>query len=138
VTVPTALRHWIADAEARYAPTFEEWFPQAFDWRALCADAPRFAEQAGEAWPGATAPAARARLEDLAAAAFRGGYLATLALVSAYDAEREPEEALARLVAPVEDDEADAFATLVARDLTVAEELIGGEAPSGAPPAAAR
>ncbi len=136
--VPAAVRHWIEDAEAAYGPSFEAWFPPAFDWRALCEDAPRFAEELGEAWKPETEPAAKARLEDLAAAAFRGGYVAAVALLAAYDASRDPDQALDRLTQPLSDEETEAFEAGVAEDLASAEELIAGETPAALPTNAAR
>jgi len=133
VLLPTGVRHWITEAEAAHGPTFESWFPSGFDWRRLCADAPAFADRLGETWPTATRAAAEARLEDLAVAAFRGGWLAGLALLSAYDAERDPADALARLVEPLSAAEEDDFEERVERDLEVVEEVVGGEAPSRAP-----
>ena len=64
--VPRAVTNWIEDAEALHGPTFEEWAPEGFDWRAFCADAPRFADELGETWAKATEAAARVRLEELA------------------------------------------------------------------------
>jgi hypothetical protein len=139
MTVPVALRHWIEDAEARLAPDFDSWFPSGFDWRRLCADTPRFAQDLGEVWKAETAAAARARLADLAGAAFRGAYVAALSILAAYDAERDPDDALARLTAPLSDDESDAFEEAVARHLGPAEELLGEDVSrEGSPPPAAR
>src|SRR5262245_2683925 len=98
--LPKPVRAWVADAEAVHGPTIDEWFPAGFDWRAFCADAPDLAERLGGTWSGGTAAAGKARLEELAVAAFRGAYVASLALLAAYDAEVEPDDALARLTAP--------------------------------------
>jgi hypothetical protein len=123
--MPTALRNWIADAEGSHGQSFEDWAPEGFDWRAFCADAPAFAERLGERWPTATGPAARARLEELATAAYRGAYVATLCVFSAYDAEADPDDALARLATQVSGDEAAAFADAVAEDLDTVEASLG-------------
>jgi hypothetical protein len=145
--LPTALRNWIADAEASHGQSFEDWAPEGFDWRAFCADAPAFAERLGERWPAATAPAAKARLEELALAAYRGAYVATLCVFAAYDAEADPDDALARLATPVGGDEATGFAEAVAEDLDTVEAALGAESadgedagdfPAGASPAALR
>jgi hypothetical protein len=127
--VPTAVRHWVTQAEAAHGAGFERAFPSGFDWRRFVADAPAFAERLGETFPAATGAAAKARLEDLAAAAFRGGWIGGLALLAAYDAERDPEDALARLVEPMTESEEDDFAERVERDLASIDEILGGEEP---------
>ena len=139
--MPTALRNWIADAEGSHGQSFEDWAPEGFDWRAFCADAPAFAERLGEQWPTATGRAARARLEELAVAAYRGAYVATLCVFSAYDAESDPDDALARLATQVGGAEAPAFADAVAADLDTVEAALGAgdDDPAGdASPAARR
>jgi hypothetical protein len=114
VSVPKAVRAWVADTEATYGGALDAWFPPEFDWRALCADLPAIVERLGGTFVPGTAPAAKARLEELGEAAFRGGYVAALALLAGYDADADPEVALDRLVASIEEDEErDAFSALL-------------------------
>ena len=128
--LPIALANWIADAEATHGPSFEDWAPEGFDWRAFCADAPAFAERLGERWPAATAAAAKVRFEELATAAYRGAYVATLGVFAAYDAQTDPDEALARLATTPSGDEAAAFADAVEGDLDAVEAALGAD-PAG-------
>jgi hypothetical protein len=123
--LPIALANWIADSEGSHGQSFEDWAPDGFDWRAFCADAPAFAERLGERFPAATAPAAKARLEELATAAFRGAYVATLCVYSAYDAGADPDEALGRLAQPLTASEIGPFTDAVAADLDEVEAALG-------------
>lgn len=126
MTVPKTVKAWVADAEATYGPTFEAWFVPAFDWKALCADVPAMAAAVGQAWSFATAAAAKARLEETAQEAFRGGYVAALALLAAFDADQSPDDALVRLCAPPTDDEQDALAGSLDVDLAAVERVLAG------------
>jgi hypothetical protein len=126
VTVPKPVRAWVADAEATYGGTIDAWFPPEFDWRALCADLPAIVERLGGTFARGTAPAAKARLEETGQAAFRGAYVAALALLAGYDAEADPEAALDRLVAAVEDDEERERFTTLLGSLDEMEEALGG------------
>jgi hypothetical protein len=105
VTVPKAVRAWVADVESTHEESFDSWFPPEFDWRALCADLPAIVDRLGGAWAKGTAAAAKARLEEHGGSAFRGAYVAALALLAGYDVEADPHAALERLVAPLEDDD---------------------------------
>lgn len=132
MSVPKAVRGWVADAEDLVGPTFDVWFPEAFDWRAFCSDVPRMVERLGARWTGPNAPAARARLEDVAGAAFRGSYVATLALLSGYDRGADPEDAFDALTRPLSDAEAEGFERAVEEDLGGAEEAMSaGEGGAG-------
>lgn len=126
MAVPKTVKAWVADAEATYGPTFEAWFPAVFDWKALCADVPTMVAAVGQSWAFSTAAAAKARLEETAQEAFRGGYGAALALLAAFDAHLSPDDALVRLCAPPTDDEDDAFATGLDEDLAAVERLLAG------------
>jgi len=126
MSLPKTLRGWIADAEAAYTPGFDVIAPEGFDWRAFCADTPGLASRLGEEFPDSTAPAVVARLEELAQSAYRGGYLAALSLFAGYDRELEPDDALERLVMPLEEEEAAAFEELVGDSLDDAEAALGG------------
>lgn len=134
--VPKTVKAWVADAEATYGPTFETWFLAEFDWKALCADVPAMAERVGQAWTSATAAAAKARLEETAQQAFRGGYVAALALMAAFDAELSPDDALTRLCAPPAGDEQDALAETLDADLAAVERLLAGPASTFEEPSA--
>lgn len=138
MNVPKTVRAWVADAEATYAESIDRWFPAEFDWKALCADAPAFAERLGGTWKGGTEAAARARLEELAVAAFRGAYVTAIALFAGYDSEGNPDEALERLMTAPDDDEALRLAALLAQ-LDEMELVLHAERPrdpkSGARPA---
>ena len=79
------------------------------------------AERLGERWTASTAAAAKARLEELALSAFRGAYLGSLALISAYDQEVDPTEALDRLTRPLSDDEHDLLDDRLADDVALVE-----------------
>jgi hypothetical protein len=126
-SIPKAVRSWVADAEAVHGPSMDEWFPAAFDWRGLCADAPDIAERLGTKFPEGTAAAVRARFEELGEAAFRGAYVTALALLAAYDAEAQPDDALARLTSPLSDEEAEALEPSLSDDLAAVEGGLGGE-----------
>jgi hypothetical protein len=127
VTVPKPVRAWVADAESTHGgATIDEWFPPEFDWRALCADLPSIVERLGGTFAKSTAPAAKARLEELGQAAFRGAYVSALALLAGYDAEADPDAALDRLVASVEDDEERESLTVLLGGLDEMEQAIGG------------
>ncbi len=126
-TVSKAVRAWVADAEALATPGFDLWFPDAFDWRAFCADVPRMVERLGARFTGPAAAAGRARLEDLAGSAFRGAYLATLAILSGYDRAADPEDAFERLTSPLPAAEAEAFETSVEEDLDRAEAAMASQ-----------
>ena len=128
--LPIALANWIADTEATYGPSFVDWAPEGFDWRAFCADAPAFAERLGASFPASTAAAARARLEELAIAAYRGAYVATLCVFAAYDAQSDPDDAFARLATQTAGEEAAAFTDAVADDLDAVEAVLGAD-PAG-------
>ena len=128
--IPTSLRHWMSEAEAAYGPSMDEWFPADFDWKALCADAPALAERLGQTWKPATAAAAKARLEELGQAAFRGAYVGALSILAACDVDADPKDALERLVAPLSDEEAETMGDDLARDLEVVEARLAGEEPS--------
>ncbi len=128
--IPTSLRHWMAEAEAAHGPSMDAWFPAEFDWKALCADAPALAERLGQTWKPSTGAAARARLEELGQAAFRGAYVGALSILAACDVEADPKDALDRLVAPCSDEEAEAMGDDLARDLQVVEARLAGEEPS--------
>ncbi len=134
--VPKTVKAWVADAEATYGPTFESWFLAEFDARALCADVPAMAAALGQGWAFPTASAAKARLEETAGEAFRGGYVATLALLAAFDAEHSPDDALVRLCAPPTDDERDALAGGLDEDLAAIERLLAGPADTVEEPSA--
>jgi hypothetical protein len=132
--LPKTVRDWIADAEAVHGPSLDEWFPAAFDWRAFCADAPALAERLGGRWAGSTAAAGKARLEELAQAAFRGAYVAALAVLAAYDAEEEPDDALLRLTAPLSDAEEEGLVDALADEVAAVERGLAGEAGDPADP----
>jgi len=136
VGVPKTVKAWVADAEATYGPTFETWFLAEFDWKALCADVPAMAAAVGQGWSFPTASAARARLEETAQEAFRGGYVAAIALLAAFDTDLSPDDALVRLSAPPEGDEQDALAGALGDDLAAIERLLAGPAPTVAEPSA--
>lgn len=119
--IPLTISNWVADAEATYGPTIGEWFPAEFDREKLCADVPEMAERLGETWRTPTASAAKARLEELATAAFRGAYLGTLALLASYDEEEDPRQALDRLTRPLGDLETELFADSFAEDVAAVE-----------------
>ena len=119
--IPTTIANWIADAEVSYVDSLDRWFPDDFDRVAFCADTPAMAERLGERWATSTAAAAQARLEELALAAFRGAYLGALALISAYDQQVDPAEALDRLTRPLSDAEHDLLDDRLADDVAVVE-----------------
>ncbi len=119
--IPTTIANWIADAEATYVDSLDRWFPEDFDRVAFCADTPAMAERLGERWTTSTASAAKARLEELSLSAFRGAYLGALALISAYDQEADPTDALDRLTRPLSDAEHDLFDDRLADDVAIVE-----------------
>jgi hypothetical protein len=129
VKIPLTISNWIADAEATYGPTMGEWFPAEFDREKLCADVPEMAERLGETWRTPTASAAKARLEELAASAFRGAYLGALALLASYDEEEDPRQALDRLTRPLGDLETELFADSFAEDVAAVESGLALDVP---------
>ena len=138
--IPTTIANWVADAESAYGESLDAWFPVDFDREAFCADVPAMAERLGETWTSSTASAARARLEELALAAFRGAYVGALALLAAYDDEADPREALDRLTRPLSDAERDVLDDRLADDVALVEAGLALDSPrrgEGSPRAAA-
>lgn len=127
--IPTTIANWVADAETAYGASLDAWFPADFDHAAFCADVPAMAERLGERWAGPTAAAAKARLEELSVAAFRGAYLGTLALLAAYDVEADPRDALDRLTRPLTDAERDLLDDRLAEEVAIVESGLALDAP---------
>ncbi|MCC7139111.1 MAG: hypothetical protein IT460_11880 [Planctomycetes bacterium] len=125
--VSKPVRAWVADTEATFGPTFDAWFPPDFGWREFCGDVPAMAARLGEPWKASTAAAAKARLEELALAAFRGAHVAALALLAGYDEQEEPDDAVERLFAPPTAEEQDATADGIDRDLEAVESALALE-----------
>lgn len=127
--IPTTIANWVADAESTYGETLDAWFPVDFDRVSFCADVPAMAERLGETWASSTSAAAKARLEELALAAFRGAYVGTLALLAAYDEEADPREALDRLTRPLSDAERDVLDDRLADDVALVESGLALDSP---------
>ena len=138
--IPTTIANWVADAESTYGESLDAWFPVDFDRETFCADVPAMAERLGETWASSTAAAAKARLEELALAAFRGAYVGALALLAAYDEQADPREALDRLTRPLSDAERDILDDRLADDVALVESGLALDTPrrgEGSPRAAA-
>lgn len=127
--IPTTIANWVADAESAYGESLDAWFPIDFDRATFCADVPAMAERLGETWSSSTAAAAKARLEELALAAFRGAYVGTLALLAAYDEQADPREALDRLTRPLSDAERDILDDRLADDVALVEAGLALDSP---------
>jgi hypothetical protein len=121
--VTAALRHFLERAAERHGDDFEDWFPGAFDWEALCDDAPAMAERLGRVVGGDEADEA---LVEFAGAVFRAAHLAALSVLSC-EADGDPETTLDRLARPLDDEEEETFERLARETLGPLEEAMADE-----------
>jgi hypothetical protein len=121
--VSAALRHFLERAVELHGGTFEDWFPECFDWEALCEDAPPLAQRLG-APP--REPDGEDRLRAAAAAAFQASHLAALAvLCAATEDGGDPAVLLDRLTRRLDEDEEEEVARLADERLGAIEEALG-------------
>ena len=128
--VSPAEKHFLEETLGVYEPLFEDVFPDCFDWRALCADAPTMMAQLVQRDPTDIPREQEAEIRSRARRIFRHAWLSTLAaLVMTDEDEADPHGALETLLEPLGSETEAAFVELTDTLLEPLEAHLAGETP---------
>jgi hypothetical protein len=126
----TALRHFVEEALGRHADEFDEWFPECFHWRALCADAAQMTAKLLERPYDPDELEAHEAIRSQASKVFRFAHVTALAVLAAGSAEdADPVDAIDALIDEPDEGEDAYYRGLVTEVMGPLEATIAGDDP---------